>query len=363
LLPFAPQGAEDETMHEAQATMGADADILPTPAALRAAIPATEEALDTVRAGRRALRDLIHGRDPGRLAVIVGPCSIHDPEAALDYAERLQRVAAPLASELVVLMRTFVEKPRTALGWRGLLHDPGLDGSCDVARGLAISRALLDAIGARGVACAAEILDPFTSGYLDDLLVWGGIGARTSESPIHRQLASGLPFPVGFKNGTSGDIDAACNGVRAAARPHRSLGVDRDGACRVQHTPGNPDRHVVLRGGAAGTNYDALHIAATARRLADENLARPVMVDCSHANSQQDSTRQSVVFRDVLGALRRGRPELLGLMLESHLEAGRQPIGADRPLRYGVSVTDACISWNETADLLCEAAEAVKLSR
>jgi 3-deoxy-7-phosphoheptulonate synthase len=354
-------------MHEAQATTNAaamaDADALATPAALRAAIPAPGRALETVRAGRRALRDLIHGRDPGRLAVIVGPCSIHDPEAALDYAERLQQLAAPLDGELVVLMRTYVEKPRTALGWRGLLHDPDLDGSCDVARGLALSRALLGEIGARGVACAAEILDPLTSGYLDDLLAWGGVGARTSESPVHRQLASGLPFPVGFKNGTSGDLDAACNGARTAGRPHRVVDVDDDGVRRVRRTPGNPDRHVVLRGGAAGTNHDARHIAAAARRLADENLARPVMVDCSHANSRGDPSRQGVIFRDVLGALRRGCPELLGLMLESHLVAGRQTLGAARALRYGVSVTDACIGWNETADLLCAAAEAVKLSR
>lgn len=336
---------------------------LPAPAALRARIPATRRAAQTVQAGRRALRDLLHGRDPGRLAVIVGPCSLHDPEAALDYAERLRRAAEPLAGELVILMRSYVEKPRTKLGWKGLLSDPDLDGSCDVARGLGLARALLRDIAERGVPCAAEILDPLTPAYLEDLLAWGGVGARTCENPIHRQLASGLPFPVGFKNGTGGDLGAACDAVAAAGRPHRFPSITDDGSCGVRSTRGNPDRHVVLRGGRAGPNCDAAHVARAAARLAEEAIARPVMVDCSHGNSGGDHRHQSVVLRDVLGALRRGRPELLGAMIESNLEEGRQVFGPGRSLRYGVSITDACIGWNETADLLCEAAEAVKLSR
>jgi 3-deoxy-7-phosphoheptulonate synthase len=339
------------------------ASALPTPWALRRRLPASARVRATVQRARSALRDLLHGRDRSRLLVIAGPCSIHDPSAALDYAQRLATLAGGLRGELVVAMRTFFEKPRTALGWKGLINDPRLDGSCDVAGGLALARSLLLDINALGIPCAAEILDPMTPPYLADLIAWGGIGARTSESPVHRQLASGLPFPVGFKNGLGGDIEGACNGIVAARGPHRFLGIGPSGRCDVVTTRGNPDLHIVLRGGESGPNHGATHRASAAERLAPQGIARPVLVDCSHGNSRKDPTRQAAVCRELLGTLPEAGPELLGLMLESQLVEGRQTLEPGRALRYGVSITDGCIGWDETADLLCEIADAVKRAR
>jgi 3-deoxy-7-phosphoheptulonate synthase len=334
-----------------------------SPDAMRAALPITPRAEATVREARQALRDLLHGRDRGRIAVIAGPCSIHDPEAALEYARRLRDLAAPLAGELVVVMRTFLEKPRTSVGWKGLLNDPDLDGSQDVARGLTLARQLLLDLNELGVPCAAEILDPSTPAYLADLLAWGGVGARTSESQVHRQLASSLPFPVGFKNGTDGGLEVACHAMQAAGAPHRFVGIAPDGGAAVLATRGNPDRHIVLRGGTRGANHGAAQVARAVAEVAGHGIARPVLVDCSHGNSGRDPARQAGVCRDVLRQIRGGRQEILGLMLESQLEPGSQRHAPGGPLAYGVSITDPCIGWNETADLLCEAAEAVKLSR
>jgi len=336
---------------------------LPSPNGLRAALPMTPRAQATVGDARQALRDLLHGRDRSRIAVIAGPCSIHDADAAREYARRLREVAAPLAGELVVVMRTFLEKPRTNVGWKGLLNDPDLDGSQDVARGLTLARQLLIDLNELGVPCAAEILDPSTPSYLADLLAWGGVGARTSESQVHRQLASGLPFPVGFKNGTDGGLEVACNSMQAAGAPHRFVGIGPDGGAAVLATAGNPDRHIVLRGGARGANHGADDVARAVTGVAAHGVARPVMVDCSHGNSGRDPARQAGVFREVLRQIRAGRREILGVMLESQLVTGSQRHPPGEPLAYGVSITDPCIGWNETADLLCEAAEAVKLSR
>jgi 3-deoxy-7-phosphoheptulonate synthase len=327
---------------------------LPSPRALRRELPLPPRARAAVARGREAVRDALHGRDR-RLVVIAGPCSIHDPGAALDYAARLAELAARLADRLVVVMRTFLEKPRTATGWKGLLSDPHLDGSGDVAAGLRAARRLLAAVGALGLPCAAEVLDPVASPFLADALAWGGIGARTSESQVHRQLASGLPYPVGFKNGTGGCLAAASNAMLAAGRPHRFPGVGPDGRVRVVATRGNPDRHIVLRGGTAGPNYG--EVSAAAARVADQGIARPVLVDCSHDNSGHDPARQGAVCRAVLRARREGQTPLLGVMLESFLEPGRQDFAPGRALRYGVSITDACMGWSETAELLREAAE------
>ena len=332
-----------------------------SPRELKAKLPATETAARTVLAARRALRDAIHGRDARRLVVIVGPCSIHDPDAALEYAARLAKTAEVLKRDLVVVMRTFFEKPRTTIGWKGLINDPHLDGSCDVGRGLELARGLLLELGELGVACASEILDPFTPQFVADLLAWGGIGARTAESQTHRQLASGLSMPVGFKNGTDGSLQTAQNAMIAAGHSHSFLGITPDGRSAVVTTTGNPDRHLVLRGGGGRTNFAREDIAQAAALVAEQGIARGVMVDCSHDNSGKDPARQSAVCRAVLAQLGRERPRaLLGLQIESFLEPGRQTWRKGEPLARGVSITDGCIGWGETENLLGEIAEAVR---
>ena len=332
-----------------------------SPRELKAKLPVTEAAARSVRAARQALRDAIHGRDPRRLVVIVGPCSIHDPDAALEYAHRLAKTAEALKGELMVVMRTYFEKPRTTIGWKGLINDPHLDGSCDVGAGLALARKLLLELGELGVACASEILDPFTPQFVADLLAWGGIGARTTESQTHRQLASGLSMPVGFKNGTDGGLEVAQNAMIAAGHPHSFLGITADGRSAVVTTRGNPDRHLVLRGGGGRTNYAPEDIARAARLVAAQGIARGVMVDCSHDNSGKDPARQGAVCRAVLAQLGRSRPQpLLGLLIESFLQPGRQTWRKGQPLARGVSITDGCIGWDETQALLGEIAEAVK---
>jgi 3-deoxy-7-phosphoheptulonate synthase len=329
------------------------------PRELKGKLPISPRAAATVRGGRAGLRDLIHGKDMRRLAVIVGPCSLHDPDAALEYAGRLRRATAPLESELCVVMRTYFEKPRTTVGWKGLINDPHLDGTCDVGAGLELARGLLLAINELGLACASEVLDPFTPQYVADLLSWASIGARTTESQTHRELASGLSMPVGFKNGTDGNLAAAHHAMIAARHPHSFLGITADGRSAVVSTTGNPDRHLVLRGGG-GTNYDAGSVARAAALVAEENLLRPVLVDCSHGNSGKDPARQVPVCREVLAQLRAGQRALLGVMLESNLEAGSQAWTPGARLRRGVSITDPCMGWDETEGLLHEIAETVK---
>jgi 3-deoxy-7-phosphoheptulonate synthase len=330
---------------------------LPAPRELKARLPLSPAAAETVAATRAAIRDAIHGRDR-RLVVIAGPCSIHDPEAALDYAARLRGLAAEVAGEVLVVMRTYFEKPRTTVGWKGLINDPHLDGSCDVVAGLGIARQLLLRINELGVPCASEVLDPFTPQFVADLLAWASIGARTSESQTHRELASGLSTPIGFKNATSGDLEAARNAMVSAAHPHSFLGIDAEGRSAVVSTTGNPDRHIVLRGGGGRPNHGREDVARALALVADLGLARPVMIDCSHDNSAKDHTRQGATCREVLAQVREGRTGILGLLLESNLEPGRQGWRPGAELRRGVSITDACIGWDETAELLREAAAA-----
>jgi 3-deoxy-7-phosphoheptulonate synthase len=331
------------------------------PRSLRRQLPRSGAAEASVRGARAALRDCLHGRDPDRLVVIVGPCSIHDPDAALEYAERLGAVAERHADVLCVLMRTYFEKPRTTVGWKGLVNDPHLDGSRDVGEGLARARSLLLRLNELGVACASEVLDPFTPQYLADLLAWASIGARTAESQTHRELASGLSMPVGFKNATDGSLEPARNGVVAASHPHSFLGITADGAAAVVSTSGNPDCHLVLRGGSLGPNHDASSIAEAAALLEGAGLdappGRPVLVDCSHGNSGKDPTRQAGVVRAVL---EQADARVLGLMLESNLETGRQDGRPGAALRRGVSITDACIGWAETEALLGEVAATLR---
>jgi 3-deoxy-7-phosphoheptulonate synthase len=331
-----------------------------SPCELKARLPLGERAAGNVERSRRAIRDLLHGRDRRRLLMVVGPCSIHDPGAALDYARRLARIAEATSDVLLVVMRTYFEKPRTTVGWKGLINDPSLDGSCDVAAGLELARRLLLEINDLGLACATEVLDPIAPRYLADLVSWAAIGARTSESQTHRETASSLPMPVGFKNGTDGGVERALHAMIAARHPHRFIGVGDDGATSLVQTSGNPDRHVILRGGASGPNYSAEHVSRASSLVAAEGIARPIMVDCSHDNSGRDPAAQSKVCGAVLSQFLRGQEAILGMQVESHLHPGRQSWAAGGPLAYGVSITDACIGWEETERLLRDSAQAVR---
>jgi 3-deoxy-7-phosphoheptulonate synthase len=333
---------------------------LTSPSAVKAKLPLTDTAAQVVLRTRQAIRDIIHGRDPHRLLVVVGPCSIHDADAALEYATRLRRVAGDTAAELVLVMRTYFEKPRTTVGWKGLINDPHLDGTCDIAAGLELARRILLDINLLGVPCAGEMLDPITPQYIADLLSWAAIGARTTESQTHREMASGLSMPVGFKNGTDGGLQIALNAMISARHAHSFLGINADGVTSVIKTAGNPDRHVVLRGGAGKPNYGPADIARATAMVADEQIARPVMVDCSHDNSAKDHLRQLIVGRDVLRQLHDGQRAIMGLLLESNLKPGKQTWKEGVALEPGVSITDACIGWAETETLLYEAAASVR---
>jgi len=330
---------------------------LPSPRAIKQAQPAPRGAAETVLAARAAVQAALRGED-ARLVAIVGPCSLHDPAAALDYARRLRAVAEDLRGELIVLMRAYFEKPRTTVGWKGLVNDPRLDGSCDVASGLALARDLLREISALGLPCATEFLDPITPQYLADLVAWAAIGARTAESQTHREMASGLSMPVGVKNGTDGSVQVAVDAVTAARHPHVFLGVSESGRASVVRTAGNRDAHVVLRGGRSGPNWDAAAIADAARHLAALGLARGVVVDCSHENSGKQPARQLEVAGALAALGPRGAPALLGVMLESFLHAGRQDWHPGGEHDYGVSITDACLGFDETAEALALLAKA-----
>jgi 3-deoxy-7-phosphoheptulonate synthase len=335
---------------------------LPPPRTLKATQPASPRSAETVLAARAAVRDALHGRD-GRLVAIVGPCSLHDPAAALDYARRLCGVASELRGELIVLMRTYFEKPRTTIGWKGLVNDPGLDGGCDVVRGLALARDLLRQINDLGLPCATEFLDPITPQYLADLVAWAAIGARTAESQTHREMASGLSMPVGVKNGTDGSVQVAVDAVTAARHPHVFLGVSADGRASVVRTTGNRDAHVVLRGGRSGPNWDADAIGDATGRLAPLGLARGVVVDCSHENSGKLPARQLEVASALAALGPAGAPGLLGVMLESFLSPGRQNWKPGGAHAYGVSITDACLGFDETAGALASLAHAWRGAR
>ena len=329
------------------------------PSAVKARSPLTPAAADVVLRTRRTIRDILHGRDRRRLVVVVGPCSIHDPAAACDYAEKLKRVADVTHDQLLLVMRTYFEKPRTTVGWKGLINDPHLDGSCDIAAGLELARRILVQINSIGVPCAYEALDPVTPQYIADVVSWAAIGARTTESQTHREMASGLSMPVGFKNGTDGGLEIALNAMISARHPHSFLGISADGLTAIVKTTGNPDRHIVLRGGGGRPNYRPEDIVRAAALVADEGIARPIMVDCSHDNSGKDYTRQPAIARAVLEQFGAGQDAIMGLLLESNLQPGKQTWKEGAPLAYGVSITDACIGWEETEALLHDAAATV----
>ena len=324
----------------------------------------TEELAQVVRGGRLATSDIVHGLDD-RLLVVVGPCSVHDPEAALEYAARLAPLATELAHSLYVVMRVYFEKPRTTLGWKGLINDPRLDGSFRVNEGLRTARRLVIGILDLGLPVGCEFLDPIIPQYLADTVSWGAIGARTAESQVHRQLASGLSMPVGIKNSTDGDVRAAVDGVRAAAASHVFTGVNEHGVAAIVATTGNPDCHVVLRGGREGPNFDGPSVARALDLLQRSGLGERLMVDASHANSRGDHTRQPVVARDVADRLAAGDAGMVAVMLESFLVAGRQDLalGDAGALVYGQSITDACMDWPATVDVLHRLAAAVEARR
>ena len=322
-----------------------------TPAQIQAELPLSEAAAETTAAARREIVDLLSGRDD-RLLVIVGPCSIHDPEAALDYAARLKPLREQLGRQLLIVMRVYFEKPRTTVGWKGLINDPQLNDSYDIDRGLRTARKLLLQLNERGVPAGVEYLDILTPQYLTDLVAWGAIGARTTESQLHREMASGLSCPVGFKNGTDGSVKVAVDAVMAARNPHRFLSLTATGELGIFETAGNPDTHVILRGGSTGTNYDAKSVDAACAALTKAGLQPQLMIDFSHANSQKQHQRQLAVAQDVGHQIAGGDARIVGVMVESHLVEGRQEIGPRDTMVYGKSVTDACIGWDDSVELL-----------
>ncbi|MEN8184984.1 MAG: 3-deoxy-7-phosphoheptulonate synthase [Myxococcota bacterium] len=333
-----------------------------SPAILMEELPASEEVATLVSESRQAIASILLGSDD-RLLLVVGPCSIHDPEAGLEYAGRLREVSEAFAEDLLVVMRVYFEKPRTIVGWKGLINDPHLDGSFEINEGLHLARGFLLDVARIGLPAGTEFLDPISPQVIPDLVSWGAIGARTSESQVHRELASGLSMPVGFKNGTNGTVQLALDAIRSAAHPHQFLSVTKQSVAAIVVTQGNPDCHVILRGGSSGPNYQPEHVARVATALEAAELSARVMVDCSHANSSKDHTRQPAVARDLALQIAGGDRRIFGLMMESFLAEGRQNVEAGKPLAYGQSITDACMSWEMTEPLFGELAAAVRKRR
>ncbi|MEO8138112.1 MAG: 3-deoxy-7-phosphoheptulonate synthase [Gemmatimonadota bacterium] len=333
---------------------------LEPPRALLAELPITRRVASTVLEGRVAVRRILAGEDR-RLLLVVGPCSIHDPLAALEYARRLAGLREKVAETLCIVMRVYFEKPRTTVGWKGLINDPHLDGTRDMMLGLRIARRLLLDVNELGLPAATELLGPVVPQYIADLVSWTAIGARTAESQTHREMASGLSMPVGFKNTTDGNLQVALDAMQAAGTPHTFLGMDDDGRGAIVHTTGNPERHLVLRGGGGRTNYDAASVTEAAELCRVRGLPGRVMVDCSHGNSNKDHTRQRLVFAEVLSQLTSGSGDIMGAMVESHLHGGSQKAGhGTAGLAYGVSITDECLDWETTEGMLLEADAALR---
>ena len=332
------------------------------PAILMEELPVTENASNTVANARRDTEAILRG-DDDRLVVVVGPCSIHDPKAAIEYGERLREKIADLSEDLSLIMRVYFEKPRTTVGWKGLINDPNLDGSFDINNGLRVGRKLLLELTEMGLPAGSEFLDTISPQFIADLISWGAIGARTTESQIHRELSSGLSMPVGFKNGTDGTVQIAIDAIGAARHPHHFLSVTKQGISAIVATAGNDSCHVILRGGNSGPNYDAANVEAAAAQLEKAGLTRRVMVDGSHGNSSKDHARQPIVAEAVAAQVAARSDRIFGVMLESHLVEGRQDQKPDQPLAYGQSITDACISWDTTVEVLEKLAEAVRARR
>jgi len=322
------------------------------PADLKQVLPLSEEDAEFVAKSRAQVQDILWNRDP-RMMVVIGPCSIHDPKAALEYAERLAKLNKELQDQLMLVMRVYFEKPRTTIGWKGLINDPDLNGTHLISKGLGIARSLMLNITTMGLPVATEMLDPITPQYMADTISWGAIGARTTESQTHREMSSGLSFPVGFKNGTDGNLQIAIDAMGAACHSHSFLGINREGRTSIVRTTGNPDVHIVLRGGNLKPNYESADIAMALEKLAKAGIKTTLMVDCSHANSRKDHTRQEAVMQDVMAQVAAGNGNIGSLMIESFLKEGNQKM-ADRleDLEYGVSITDKCVDWETTERML-----------
>ena len=322
------------------------------PADLKQVLPLSEKAAEFVANARQQIKDILWSRDP-RMMVVVGPCSIHDPKAAIEYAERLAKLNEELKDQLLLVMRVYFEKPRTTIGWKGLINDPDLNGTHQISKGLGIARRLMLDITAMGLPVATEMLDPITPQYMADTISWGAIGARTTESQTHREMSSGLSFPVGFKNGTDGNLQIAIDAMGAACHPHNFIGVNREGRISIVRTTGNPDVHIVLRGGNDQPNYQVSDIATTMEMLEKAGIKTSIMVDCSHANSCKDHNRQENVLTDVMNQVADGNGSIGSVMIESFLKEGNQKMAEKlEDLIYGVSITDKCVSWETTERML-----------
>ena len=331
-----------------------------TPDNLKAELPLQGTALDSVQKARQTIFSILDRKDP-RLFIVVGPCSIHDVDAAMDYARRLKALAAKVEDTLYLVMRVYFEKPRTSIGWKGLINDPYLDDSFKIEEGLRKGRKLLLDIVELGLPASSEALDPISPQYLQDVIAWSAIGARTTESQTHREMSSGLSSAIGFKNGTDGGLMVAVNAMQSVSNPHRFLGINEQGQVSVVTTKGNPYAHVVLRGGGQGPNYDTVHVAQCEKALKDGGVSTNIMIDCSHANSSKDPYVQPLVLKDVTHQILEGNKSIIGVMLESHIHGGNQPIPQDlTQLKYGVSVTDACMDWETTEKAILEMAEKLK---
>lgn len=335
-------------------------EVLISPAELKAKIPMTDKAREMVTEGRQTIRDILDRKDP-RLFVVIGPCSIHDLDAAKDYAQRLKKLADEVSDSIYVVMRVYFEKPRTTTGWKGLINDPHLNDSFKIQEGLHIGRQLLLDIAELGLPTATEALDPISPQYLQDLISWSAIGARTTESQTHREMASGLSSAVGFKNGTDGSLTVAINALQSVSNPHRFLGINTDGQVSIVHTRGNGYGHVVLRGGNGKPNYDSVSVALCEEELNKAGVTPNIMVDCSHANSNKNHELQTLVMDNVANQIAEGNQSIIGLMVESHINAGNQKIPENlSDLKYGVSITDACIDWDTTVKSLKSMREKIK---
>lgn len=333
-----------------------------SPRELAEEYPVSNQATQTILNARQTVRDILDRKDKRKILVL-GPCSIHDTTAAIEYAQRLKKLADQVAETFYIIMRVYFEKPRTTVGWKGLINDPDLNDTFDIAKGLRIARKLMIDINELGLPIGTEALDPISPQYIGDLVSWTAIGARTTESQTHREMSSGLSTAVGFKNGTDGSLAVAINAIESAANAHSFLGIDSDGRIAITRSRGNPYGHVVLRGGNQGPNYDSVNVTLCAQELKNKNLPANLIIDCSHANSSKDPQRQPLVFQNVIQQIADGNEDIIGAMLESHLNAGNQNLGTNLDeLRYGVSITDGCIDWQTTENLLLEAHKTLQKS-
>lgn len=336
---------------------------LATPVEISTLYPVSEDMSERIHESRRIISDILSGRDQ-RLLAVVGPCSIHDPEAALDYADRLKALSEKISDQFYVVMRVYFEKPRTTVGWKGLILDPDMDGSYDIDKGLKTARSLLIEISRKGLALGCEVLDPIIPQYIDELMSWSSIGARTTESQTHRTLASGLSVPVGFKNSTNGELTNAINAIKSAAAPASFIGINKEGQTVVLRTSGNDEGHLILRGGDKAPNYYEDDVEQAKKKLSDAGIRPAIVIDCSHGNSRKNFSRQKRVLRNVIDQVIWGESAIRGFMLESNINEGNQSICGDRAsLKYGVSVTDACIGWDETERILTHGAELLRKAK